>query len=188
MRHDLIVADQSTIPSLPEPLRQFVTGMVEGEPTCRRELTVKERADVQARLDSLKATLTPATPDEAMTFVMKLLLAFPSQELSEAAAKYRSEGYLTALLDVPAWAIQKGCGYWLRREFREETDNYAFAPSPPQLSRLCKIAVTEARYRERQFEAILKARPDAIKEQTEAVIQKRIDRLKALSETLSGAS
>lgn len=181
----IAIVDQSTTPSLPEPLRRFVTGSVNGEPTCHRELTPEERADVERRRDSIRQLLTPATEDEALTLVMQLLLAFPAQELSETGAKYRANGYITALSDCPAWAIRDGCKSWLKRRFSEATDNYAFAPSPPQLERLCRLSMREAREHERRLEMILKAKPHAATETRKEVIADRLRRLEELKRALS---
>lgn len=181
MRHDLIVAEAPTIPSLPAWARHFVTvRLTSGEVECQRALTEVGRTDITLLLKICMTALIPAKPEEALTLVAKLLLAFPAQELSETAAKYRSEGYLTALSEFPAWAIAKGCDSWLRREFAEKNDNYAFAPSPPQLSRLCRLAVTETRARRAALQDILRAKPDIVREITQAEQLRRAAKVQAM--------
>lgn len=72
--------------------------------------------------------------DLAMAKVTELLLSFASQTMNEAGAKARARGYITALEDLPAWAIAEACRQWLRGEAGDQ--NYNFAPTPPVLRKL----------------------------------------------------
>ena len=44
----------------------------------------------------------------------------------------RAEGYLQALGDLPAWAVEMAAGDWMRGVGYPGA-NFSFAPSPPQL-------------------------------------------------------
>lgn len=70
-----------------------------------------------------------------MAKVTELLLSFAGQSMNEAGAIARARGYITALEDLPAWAIAEACRQWLRGEAGED-QNYNFAPSPPVLRKL----------------------------------------------------
>lgn len=67
--------------------------------------------------------------------VAKLLLAFPTANMSEAIAAARKEGYQVALCDVPTWAVDAAGKRWMRGEVGVLADqpNLSFPPSPPQL-------------------------------------------------------
>lgn len=74
--------------------------------------------------------------DLAMAKVTELLLSFAGQHMNEAGAKARARGYITALEDLPAWAIAEACRRWLRGEAGDQ--NYNFAPAPPILRKIAE--------------------------------------------------
>lgn len=79
--------------------------------------------------------------------VARLLVAFPATDVTGGAAGARAEAFAIALDDLPAWAVAAACRDWLRGEGGKGGENYAFAPSPPQLRRLAERHVTVARGR-----------------------------------------
>ena len=69
--------------------------------------------------------------------VAQVLVAFPVTDAGVAGTA-RAEAFAMALDDLPAWAVAAACRQWLRGEGGIGGENYAFAPSPPQLRRLAE--------------------------------------------------
>lgn len=138
---------------LPEWLQRSVNGLTVGStavtredgvrammpvPTIRKSLapSPQVRAVLSDRVDELDRSLTAIDIDMAMAKVTELLLSFAGQQMNEAGAKARARGYLTALEDLPAWAIAEACRRWLRGDAGEQ--NYNFSPSPPVLRKIAE--------------------------------------------------
>jgi hypothetical protein len=102
------------------------------------------RAGLERRVRDLDASLRAVNNDVAMAKVAELLLSFGGHQLSESGAKARARGYMTALDDLPAWAIAEACRRWLRKDAGEQ--NYNFAPSPPILRGLAEGVVLLAKH------------------------------------------
>lgn len=92
-----------------------------------------------------------------MTYVTELLLVFPIRDAGDVTAKAMSRAYLTALEDLPAWAVARAKISWLKGQHGEGRENYAFAPSPPQLRRLAEFHMREIRELHSQIERLLNA-------------------------------
>ncbi len=132
------------ITSLPKWLINLIERMYTQTPiAARRAPTLPSGMEVPEALKTgltellclVKWHLRPAADAEWMVhtaFLLVLYRAFYSKEQSAALVK----GYRVALGDLPVWAIRRGCENWLRGECGAGTENYAFAPSPPQLHRL----------------------------------------------------
>ncbi|WP_081761414.1 hypothetical protein [Methylopila sp. 73B] len=84
-------------------------------------------------------------PDRTGALVMSLLSSFPRQATNADAGDAKGEGYAIALDDLPSWAVRRAVGFWLRSEHGAGRENYAFAPSPPELRRLALIAAAPVR-------------------------------------------
>lgn len=187
MPQDLSTVAVPTIPSLPPWARSFVTTKLsDGRTESRREMTPAERQEIEALFASVKDMLRGARMSETLALVGKLLLSFPAQDLSVAAATYRSEGYLTAVSEYPAWAIAKACDAWLRREHPEGNENYAFAPSPPQLARLCRIATRPALARFVELANIRQARPGVASKATDEERRIQVEKAQRALAMLTG--
>lgn len=90
-----------------------------------------QRASIVSLIAELEASLTAASEREIGTEFVKLLMAFPAQQLSETTARLRADAYFEALGDLPSWALRAACHRWLRGDVGDV--HLAFAPSPPQL-------------------------------------------------------
>jgi hypothetical protein len=117
-------------------------------------LTAGQREVIGCCLAELDERLTPATEREVGARFTALLLAFPAQPLSEAAAKIRAGAYFEALSGEPAWAIARAGSRWLRGE---ADGNFAFAPSPPQLRLLVDAETLPVRHQAARLRRLLGA-------------------------------
>lgn len=92
----------------------------------------------------LRTFLRPGSAPEIAAEIAILLAAFPSPNAGESSAELRGTAYLYALSGFPRWAVAEAVRMWLTGENREEGDRHSFAPSPPQLVRLARLAVQPA--------------------------------------------
>lgn len=149
----------------------------------RFELSSPQRAAVETRITNLRRLKDFIDIDMSMTWVMKLLLALTSANLSEAGAKARGEAYIIALHDVPTFAVAEACRRWLRAEtgkIGEGKDarlpNFAFPPTPPELAQIARPIATLPGYHIARLEALLaaKAIDDAPAENSARVVRAKI--------------
>ncbi|MDF2994479.1 MAG: hypothetical protein K0R27_116 [Xanthobacteraceae bacterium] len=150
-------------------------------------LTSEQRQAIACCLEELDERLAPATEREVGARFAALLLAFPAQPSSEAAAKVRAGAYFEALAGEPAWAIARACRRWLRGEVEGvlASANLAFAPSPPQLRRLVEAETLPVRHQAARLDKLLRAEPEggaALSGERRAAMAAR---LKALSRSLA---
>lgn len=80
-----------------------------------------------------------ATDHELLETVSNFLDAFPGKEVSDDRLANRGQAYVISLEGMPLWAVLRGVKSWLKAENGTGKENYAFAPSPPQLLRLAKL-------------------------------------------------
>lgn len=146
---------------------------------ARAALSPPQRAECERHERALIAFVADGEARMIGAAVATMLACFPAQAASDEALKARAHGYLTALADLPAWAVDRGASYWMRREHAEGRENYAFAPSPPELRRLAVIAARPLRAERHAIRRLLKARVEA-----EPVIDPA--RWDALSASLAG--
>lgn len=108
-------------------------------------LTTDEITAMEAAIEASKAMICEeGNPSAAMAMVSKILIAYPSAQMTEAKAAAMSEAYLDALSDIPTWAIEGARRRWNRGEVSGLGNaNLAFAPSAPQLRLL---AIEELEY------------------------------------------
>lgn len=92
-----------------------------------------------------------------MATLTGFLGAFPATDTGEAGSRMRGAAFATALDDMPAWAVAAACRDWLRGEHGAGGENYAFAPSPPQLRRLAARHIAIAKGRAATLEALASA-------------------------------
>lgn len=106
--------------------------------------TTGQRSILRQDAASILATMHPGPMREIMGAVARLLIAFPATDPG-IAGEARAEAYEVALEDLPAWAVAAACLDWLQGKRGTGGENYAFAPSPPQLRRLADLHASVAR-------------------------------------------
>jgi hypothetical protein len=104
-----------------------------------------EVTEVQARqigeaIARTEASLRPGPGDLPAKGVViaRLLSAFPGS----GEQGMRSDAYLEALESVPAWAVERAAGRFIRGEAAVDT---RFAPTPPQVAQEARAAMQPAR-------------------------------------------
>jgi hypothetical protein len=100
-----------------------------------------ERLAVEEHLSALREMmeLTPENNQSlekaTLAIVTKMLLALPSDKRSEAAGEAKAEAYMTALEDVPTWAVNSATRGWYRGQYGSDHD-YTWQPGPTVLRQL----------------------------------------------------
>lgn len=108
-------------------------------------MTHVQRGEVERHVAELDRFAKPGPTERIGSLVMGMLANFPRQNGTEDTGSAKGEGYALALDDLPSWAVRRACGFWLRGEHGAGRENYAFAPSPPELRRLALIAAAPVR-------------------------------------------
>ncbi len=139
--------------------------MASRTPTLSRALTPGERSILAQLVDDI-APLAEAKPDafRSLRQVAKLLMVFPTGDLSEAVVDARSEAYETALEDMPAWAVEAAAKRWIKGDVAalEDKPNLAFPPSPPQLRALALDEWAKARAALWRYRRLMAGKPERV--------------------------
>jgi hypothetical protein len=124
------------------------------------ELEPLTRKWVETRVNELCKHIQPADGDdrEKATVIAGMYMAYPAQRMDETAATARGVAYLAALERFPAWAVSRAVNWWLAGEHTREDENRAFPAAPPQLARLCDLAMHETRAEISGLQSLLTAR------------------------------
>lgn len=73
---------------------------------------------------------------EKLAEVGKLLMAFPGEKLGPDEQKLRGEAFIAGLGSFDPSDVRIACSWWMQGKNGDGNENYAFAPSVPQLARL----------------------------------------------------
>lgn len=150
----------SSVPSVDFLERRKVFTTTEGQVLLRAgtELTTSQRQEAEGYAEQLRSSLqTAATEAEVGRAVVMLLAPYEARERSNGANDLRLAAYVQALQGFPLWAILDAVRWWSRGEHGVETDNVAFAPAPPQVVRLVRIAMRGPEDAHATVEGLLRA-------------------------------
>ena len=171
MANDLTVhrEDLQALISSPECLawRRISLGTIkrEGLPTRtylsgQLTLTDEERFCIRRKIAELRAASEADDGTEnrkaRLGLVANLLLAFPITNGTSEAGRARAEAYLSALDDIPPWAIAQAIKRWHRGECGHGYD-YRWAPAPAELRELSMERLRPVKEIIAHFEAVLGA-------------------------------
>jgi len=171
MANDLTVhhEDLQALISSPECLawRRISLGTIkhEGLPTRtylsgQLTLTDEERFCIRRKIAELRAASEADDGTEnrkaRLGLVANLLLAFPITNGTSEAGRARAEAYLSALDDIPPWAITQAIKRWHRGECGHGYD-YRWAPAPAELRELSMERLRPVKEIIAHFEAVLGA-------------------------------
>jgi len=124
-------------------------------------LTADVRARIASHLSDLRAIGRSDTSEPnqkaRLATIASMLMAYPvAGGGSEAAGKARAEAYLSALDDVPPWAVAEAVKRWHKGQFSGE-HNYRFAPAPAELREGCMAVLQPALQTIAHLEDVLNA-------------------------------
>jgi hypothetical protein len=68
-----------------------------------------------------------------LALIASMLMAYPMVGASEESGKARANAYLSAVDDIPPWAVSEAIRLWHRGQGGGKNANYRFAPAPAEL-------------------------------------------------------
>lgn len=142
-------------------------------------LSEPERADAARHCAVLEKALIAGPSDRIAAAIAGLKLAFPAQRLSDDEASVAAAMFRQALGELPAWTVERAIQFWLRREHPEGNENYAFAPSAPQLRRLALIAYQKVSGERHDLKRLLDATVEPEPSAKDDAMRARIDEMVA---------
>lgn len=99
-------------------------------------MSTEERGRIAAKVAELEAISLSDTSSEnqksRLGLVANMLMAYPMSGGSEEAGRARAGAYLSAIDDIPPWAIAEAVRRWHRGE-GPVSSNFRFAPAPAEL-------------------------------------------------------
>lgn len=135
------------------PTRRYLAGGL--------KLTDEQRARIKAKADELEAfTVCQKTREERegmLALISKMLMAYPMAGSSAEMGIARGEAYLSALDDVPPWAIAEAIRNWHRGKGGSSDSNYRFAPAPAELRHASMQVLQPAQQASAHLKAVLTA-------------------------------
>lgn len=124
-----------------------------------KALTEPQRQHVEARLASLTSRLSPATERERAAAVAMVRSCLRSRQADDAGAEAEAAGYMLALSDMPAFAIQEAA----RRIIIGEAGlSKTFAPTPAEMRSVAVSAMAPAKCHARMLEKLLAAQTKSV--------------------------
>jgi hypothetical protein len=129
------------IPVLPEnipDLTDVERGFIE-----RRVRELDDVVAVERGLVIVDEDVAAVTADQAkLILVTKMLMAKASAAMSPEGAAAKGESYMTALHDLPAWAVEQAIAEWYRGEVPGvDPADFKWSPDSSALRRIAKDAV-----------------------------------------------
>lgn len=159
--------------SLPAWLQRCASAMTADSlsPTIPTELQLsdEQRAAVALRVDDLSEAELAYDVDHTSAVVVELLEGFGGARLSDDQARLKAKAYITALEEVPTWAVVEAARRWLQAKAGPQS--YDFAPSPPRLRQISDHVLAELRAQRVTLTRLLKAKPERSVERDPAVRQ-----------------
>jgi hypothetical protein len=123
-----------------------------------------ERGLIVRHIGELEACSRPTSADDQNTeegmlvIVTRMMLVLPAARQNEASAEARGEAYMTALDDLPEWAVIAAVRRWYRGDAGDKHD-YRWCPAPAELCELSRLKLWRVQQRARQLRELLSAEP-----------------------------
>lgn len=135
-----------------QPSRRYLSGGL--------TLTADERIRIEAKVKELRTVCDSDDGGEnrksRLGLVANLLMAYPIANGTQETGRARAEAYLSALDDVPPWAIAAAIKAWHRAECGSKF-NYRWAPAPAELREVSIEQIQPAKSTIARLEAVLSA-------------------------------
>jgi hypothetical protein len=152
--------------SLPQWVQNSLGALTAGymSPTIPADFvfTEQQRSALERRIEDIDLAEMASDVDLTMAVVVELLEGFGGPRLSEDQARLRAKAYITALEGLPTWCVAEARRLYLRAEAGPQ--NYDFAPSPPRLAEIAKLALARLRAQRCELQRLLRAKPDRVTE------------------------
>jgi hypothetical protein len=111
---------------------------------------------LNGRIDELGKAEVACDVDLTMAVVVDLLEPYPSAKLSDDQARRKAKGYMTALEDVPPWAVAETGRRWLKA--RAGPQKYDFAPTPSRLRQIADDVLSDVRAQRHLLQRLSRAK------------------------------
>jgi hypothetical protein len=129
-------------------------------------------------------SLMAQTPENGAEFekatcaaITKMMLALPTQKVTEVAAEARIEAFMMAVEDLPYWAVVAAIKGWYRGHYGNEHD-YTWQPSPATLRRLAHLEAWKVASRIRELKGVIEA--EELVTYSAEYCENMVERLKAV--------
>jgi hypothetical protein len=125
-------------------------------------LSPAQAAAVSDHIDALVSLMaqTSENDDEfekgTCAAITKMMLALPTQKVTEVAAEARIEAFMMAVEDLPYWAVVAAIKGWYRGRYGDEHD-YTWRPAPATLRRLAHLEAWKVASRIRELKGVIEA-------------------------------
>ena len=145
--------------------------------------TAAMRVELQAARGNLERALgatpknDPAQDAAALVIITKMLKVLPGQRLDAIGAEVTGEAYMTAIEDLPVWALAEAMRGWYRGECPGEHD-FHWRPAPAELRSLTLHVCAAAHARLYDIKGLLAAEP--MREYTPEQRESNLKRLAAI--------
>jgi len=153
-----------------------------GRPTIPNDMAMadRQRREVREAEHALRSSLTERPTKQAVSVeIARVIASFPmANGAPEATTKLRMDGFLTAVSDIPAWALRRAVDDVLRGV--APGIDARFAPNPPQLANLAREHMKPVMKAANQLRMLLRAEVEAppVDDATRARMAQRMDELR----------
>lgn len=141
-----------------------------------KEISPAFRRALESRHAALAGSLNHRDRTEVAAVVARLLAGFPSARAGDEEAKFVIASYVSALDDLPPWAVRVAAEQWSRGR---EGEAPAFAPSSAQLHASAERLVSRFAAEQMSLHRLLTARTQPIPEAEHSRVSEGFDRLRA---------
>ena len=121
--------------------------------------TGAQRAAIARRIEELDYASQPGPENAVISIIGDLILEYAPSRPDEAVIAAKTDGYLDAVEDLPAWAIREAIRRWRRGECDASAHDLEFAPKPARLKRIAEGIATVASGQASRLRRILAAEP-----------------------------
>gem|GEM_PF-2514586 len=98
-----------------------------------------------------------------LVIITKLMMVLPAMTQNEQSAEARGEAFMSALDDIPAWAVQSAIRRWHRsdcgNDARGRAYDYHWCPAPAELCRIAFAEMWRIKGRAQSLRRLLSAEP-----------------------------
>jgi hypothetical protein len=128
---------------------------------AQREELTRHVSDLNALCEHVPAR-DREIEKEMLVVLTKMMMVLPSASQNELSAEARGEAFLTALEDIPLWAVHAAIRRWYRgscgKNEQGKPYDYGWCPAPADLRRIALTDVNRIKGRAHQLQRLIDAR------------------------------